>query len=164
MEKGVSTLNLGAGNRPLDGAVNHDRRKHRVEIDIAWDLNKLPWPWEDGEFDWVHAMSVLEHLDIDLLQSIDECWRILVSGGRLRVRVPYWRHETCWRDPTHRRGYTMDTFDIFDPTTKAGREYDFYTVCKWEVVERRYIYLSYDTSSIASSLEVVMRRVDEPLD
>ena len=143
-------LNLGAGNRIIENAVNHDLRKHRPEIDVAHDLNRLPWPWEDGKFEKVRAMSVLEHLDADLLASIDECWRILVPGGVLHIRVPYWRHETCWRDPTHRRGYTMETFDIFDPTTKVGQEYGFYTTCKWRIVEKRYIYRNDETSSIAS--------------
>jgi len=150
-------LNLGAGGRPIKGFVNHDRRKHSAEIDIVWDLNELPWPWGDTEFDEIHAMSVLEHLDIDLVQSIDECWRILAEGGTLRIRVPYWRHELCWSDPTHRRGYTMDTFDFFDPNTKAGRECVFYTDRKWEVLERQYIY--YDTTSIASSVEAIMRKI-----
>lgn len=153
-------LNLGAGNRPIEGFVNHDCWKHSAEIDIAWDLNKLPWPWNGGEFSEIHAMSVLEHLNIDLLQSIDECWRILASGGTLCVRVPYWRHETCWRDPTHRRGYTIATFDLFDPSTKAGIDYGFYTECKWEIVECRYIYLKDDTTSIASSVEAVMRKIE----
>jgi len=53
----------------------------------------------------------------------------------------------------------MDTFDLFDPATVAGREYEFYTVYKWEIVERQYIHLDYDTSSIASSVEVVMRKL-----
>jgi len=159
----VNKLNLGAGNRPVEGFVNHGRRKHRDEIDIMWDLNELPWPWRDEEFGEIHAMSVLEHLNIDLLQSIDECWRILASGGMLRVRVPYWRHETCWRDPTHRRGYTMSTFDLFDPSTKAGTEYGFYTECKWKIIECQYIYLKDDFTSIASSVEAVMRKLDETM-
>lgn len=156
----VSKLNLGAGARPAVGFVNHDSRQHSEKIDVVWDLSELPWPWENGEFDEVRAMSVLEHLDVDLVQSVGECWRILVLGGTLHIRVPYWRHETCWRDPTHRRGYTMETFDFFDPSTKMGKEYGFYTIRKWEILERRYIYLKHDTTSIASSLEVVMRKLE----
>jgi len=51
----------------------------------------------------------------------------------------------------------MDTFDFFDPNTKAGRECVFYTDRKWEVLERQYIY--YDTTSIASSVEAIMRKI-----
>ena len=155
----TEVLNLGAGNRIVEGAINHDRRKHRPEIDVAWDLNRLPWPWKDGDFQHVRAMSVLEHLDVDLLTSLNECWRILAPGGTLHIRLPYWRHETCWRDPTHRRGYTMETFDIFDPTTQVGRDYGFYTPHKWHIVEKQYIHRADDTSSIASSLEAVMEKV-----
>ena len=157
----MSVLNLGCGNRPLKDATNHDRLKHRPEVAVAWDLNRLPWPWKDGEFDGIHAISVLEHLDIDLLASVNECWRILKPGGTLKCRVPYWRHETCWRDPTHRRGYTMETFDIFDVTTNIGKPtaYGFYTDRKWKITHREYIYMAADLTSIASSLEVVMEKI-----
>ena len=156
-------LNLGAGNRPVEGFVNHDRQKYSDTIDVTWDLNKLPWPWDDGEAEEIHAMSVLEHLDIDLMQSIDECWRILASGGTLRIRLPYWRHENCWSDPTHRRGYALEIFDFFDPSTKVGSEYGFYTEREWQVMECRYIYREDETTSIASSVEAIMRKLDEKL-
>jgi SAM-dependent methyltransferase len=129
-----------------------------MEIDVAWDLNKVPWPWGDGDFDEIHAMSVLEHLDIDLVQSIDECWRILAPGGTLRVRLPYWQHELTWRDPTHRRGYTMSTFDLFDPSTTMGAEYGFYTERKWKIMEREYIYFK-DDALTPSSVEATMRKL-----
>ena len=35
----MRVLNLGAGNRIVKGATNHDRYRHREEIDIAHDLN-----------------------------------------------------------------------------------------------------------------------------
>jgi len=55
----VDILNLGAGNKPREGAINHDLRQHRPEIDVAWDLNDLPWPWEAEQFDFIVARAVL---------------------------------------------------------------------------------------------------------
>ena len=124
-------LNLGAGNRIVPNAVNHDLRLHRLEIDIAWDLNNLPWPWEDGAFDHIIAWSVLEHLDIDLLTAMDECWRILDDRGTAEIKLPYWKHERAYNDPTHRRAYGRGIFNQLDPNTRRGQEYDFYTDRKW---------------------------------
>lgn len=131
----MTILNLGAGNDVMEGAINHDITLHRPEIDIAWDLNKMPWPWLDGTFDLVVAKSVLEHLDHDLLRCMDEVWRVLKPGGRLYVKLPFWNCDVTWSDPTHRRGYGMHIFDQFDPDTERGKEYHFYTPRKWKIVK-----------------------------
>lgn len=128
-------LNLGCGRVPLKGAINHDIERHSSHVDVVHDLNVLPWPWNDEAFDMVVSRSVFEHLDIDLLASMDETWRILKPDGIAVVKVPYWRHDRCWDDPTHRRGYTIRAFNWFDPTTPEGKKYRFYTPRKWRIVK-----------------------------
>lgn len=128
-------LNLGAGNRLIKGAINHDRIRRRSEIDVAWDLNVLPWPWETQSFDRIVASSVFEHLKIDLVTVLDECWRILRPKGTLRVKVPHWQHDNAYADPTHRWRYSLRCFDVFNPQTKLGKELGFYTGHKWAFVK-----------------------------
>lgn len=149
----MDILNVGAGNKIVPGAVNHDRIQHRPEIDVAWDLNELPWPWEDNRFDFIAACAVLEHLRITLVDSMNECWRILRPGGHLHVKVPYWHHENSYQDPTHYWRYTLGTFDLFDPSTKYGHDYAFYTGRKWMLVRRPR--LNQQHSSIIALLQVV---------
>jgi len=132
----MRALNLGAGNHIWKGAVNHDLHKHRPEIDITHDLNVLPWPWPDGSFDAIGASSVFEHLQIDLVQALDECWRILRAEGTIRVKVPYWKHDNCYADPTHRWRYSLRSFNVFNPDTKLGKELGFYTARKWSFAKR----------------------------
>ncbi len=146
------TLNLGAGNHIWKGAVNHDLRKHRAEIDVAHDLNDVPWPWGDDSFDQIGASSVFEHLIIDLVTALDECWRILRPAGTLRVKVPYWNHDNAYADPTHRWQYSLRAFNVFDPRTKLGKELNFYTDRKWRVVGGPK--LNDQRSSIIATLEV----------
>ena len=55
-------LNLGAGNDILDGFENHDITK-LPGIDVVFDLNQYPWPWNDDAFEEVVANDLLEHLD-----------------------------------------------------------------------------------------------------
>ena len=143
-------LNLGCGNKILD-AVNHDLHKHRAEVDVAWDLNMLPWPWADGEFDEVFAFSVLEHLDLDLLASMNEVWRVTRPGGRLTVKLPYWRAAISYADPTHRFTYDPQVFDTFDPGTERGKAYAFYTERKWRILKRTFV--NEEKTSFTTSLE-----------
>lgn len=130
-------LNLGCGNSPMKGAVNHDLRLDpaRPWVTVACDLNDLPWPWTDESFDTVVATSVLEHLDIDLLHSLDECWRILRPGGRVVLKVPYWDSDVAHQDVTHRWFFSLKSFDQFDPDRRRGRQYGFYTARHWRIVK-----------------------------
>lgn len=148
----MSTLNLGAGNRIIGDAVNHDVGKHRPEIAVAWDLNKLPWPWPDNSFDQIVARSVLEHLRINLVESLDECWRILRPGGQIFLKVPYWQSELAHHDPTHYWFFSVASLDQFDPDTPRGKTYSFYTMRKWKILEP--VVLNGAQSSIIAKMEV----------
>lgn len=130
-------LNLGAGNRIIGGAVNHDLVRHRREIDVVHDLNELPWPWEDEAFDKVAALSVLEHLRQSLLESMNEVWRITKPGGVAVVKLPHWKHNLSWEDLTHLHLVGPGIMDQLDPTTKRGHDYRFYTRRKWKIEKRR---------------------------
>ena len=145
-------LNLGAGNDIREGAVNHDRIRHRPEIEVAHDLNVLPWPWGDESFDVIVARAVLEHLRIDLLESVGECWRLLRPGGKLVMKLPYWQHRNSYIDPTHYWQFDLATVKIFDPETRYGRSYRFYTDRKWRIVEGPV--LNRVKSSILVTMEV----------
>ena len=131
----MDILNLGAGNKIIKGAVNHDRTAHRPEIDVAHDLNELPWPFEDNSFDQIAALAVFEHLDHDLVSSLNECWRILRPGGTVTVKLPYWNSDNSYRDPTHRWFFSLGAFDQFDPDTERGRAYAFYTPFEWKIIK-----------------------------
>lgn len=131
----MSILNLGAGNATRADAVNHDRVKHRPEISVAHDLNVRPWPWKDSTFDLVIAHSVLEHLALDLVESLDECWRILKPEGLLYVKGPYWKCDQAFSDPQHRWQWAPAVFDYFDPETESGKQYGYYTTRKWRIEE-----------------------------
>lgn len=132
----MKILNLGCGNRLIKGAVHHDRVKHRPEIDVVHDLNVLPWPFESASFDQIVALAVFEHLDIDLVASLNECHRILGPGGQLVIKLPMWNSENSYDDPTHRWFFTLRSLDQFCPETERGQQYSFYTPHKWRFVKR----------------------------
>ncbi len=127
-------LNLGAGLDIRDGYVNHDLTKHAAGIDVSHDLNVRPWPWADETFAEILAQSVLEHLQITLIESLDECHRILGAGGILSVKYPLYTSPFIHHDPTHRWFWSERVFDYFDPRTQYGKEYPYYTARKWHIV------------------------------
>src|SRR5262245_14131461 len=108
-------LHLGCGVRPEPGYVHHDRIKHAAHVDVAHDLNRLPWPWDDESASEILALDVLEHLKLDVAEWLGECWRILEPRGVLHRRLPAWDNPMSYRDPTHERVFQEDTFYFWDP-------------------------------------------------
>ncbi len=136
---GCKKLNLRCGNNPQSGGfVNHDFVLHRPEIDIVHNLNEIPWPWEDNSWDLVRAFHALEHLKIDLITSLNECWRILKPDGILNIQYPVvGKSPTIYDDPTHRWFWSEKSLDFVDPTTEYGERCDYYTDKKWKIRTKR---------------------------
>lgn len=151
----MKVLNLGAGNRLVKGAVNHDRTKHRPEITVTHDLNLLPWPWPDNEFNKIVALAVFEHLDIDLVASLNEAHRLLKPGGQLVIKLPLQSGANAYDDPTHRWFFTLRSLDQFCPETKRGKDYGFYTPHKWRYVKRPKANKA--RTSLWATLEVIKK-------
>ena len=108
----LARLNLGCGADIDPDMVNADIVA-LPGVDVVTDLDK-PWPWKDGSAGYIKASHVFEHL-ADPLLFMAEAWRVLVPGGLLDIRVPYWKHPFAFTDPTHRRFCTEMTWDYWVP-------------------------------------------------
>jgi hypothetical protein len=109
-------LNLGCGFFKLDGYLNVDA-SDVCEPDMVVDLNQLPWPFEDDEFQHIVAKDILEHLGNDKVSLVDivkEMYRVSENGAVWEVQVPHHRCDHAWDDPTHKRPITPGTFRLFD--------------------------------------------------
>lgn len=131
-------LNLGAGRSRKKGYINLDKTLYKG-IQVVHDLDVFPWPFEDQSFDTIVALDVFEHL-IYFTRTMDECWRLLIPEGILIIQGPLagsWSH---YHDPTHRRGFLPDSFEMFDRSTYRGRKYQ-YGVGDWRTIEAQEITL-----------------------
>lgn len=94
-------LYLGAGAKRLDGYIHVDVEPGEG-IDLVYDLNRRPWPWDDDSAEIVVAEDLVEHLAITLIEFCEEAWRVLAPGGELFIRTPHHSGDSSWIDPTHR--------------------------------------------------------------
>ena len=134
----MRVLDIGCGKNKQPGAVGMDKVA-LPGVDVVHDLERIPWPFPDHAFDVVHASHVLEHLR-DLLPVMDEIHRVLKPAGTLVVRVPYYRHETAFRDPTHYRFFTEQSFDYFAPDGETRYGLNYYSAGRYRVVSMSYGY------------------------
>ena len=103
-------LNIGCGRMILGGYINVDAYG---DPDVKWDLNIIPWPFEDNSVDGILAAHIFEHLT-NWWGAFGECARILKPGGQLNFRVPHISSSTA-------TGY-RDHINVFGPESFHGIE------------------------------------------
>lgn len=121
----------------MQEALNHDRTVHSSWVDMAWDLEKVPWPWDDDEWEEVWAFDLIEHLRLETNEFLDEAWRIIQHGGSLQLRVPSFDNHLSFRDPTHRRVYHPESFFYWDPEHHLWNDFGryYWDSQRWWTVE-----------------------------
>ncbi len=113
----MKKLNLGCGIDYKEGYVNVDFHSH-INIDVRHDLNQIPYPFKDQEFDHILASHVLEHLDKPFI-IMTELHRILKVGGTLHIKVPHFSRGFTHSE--HKAGFDVTFPYYFNPDfTKSG--------------------------------------------
>jgi len=119
---GKSVLDIGCGRKKLPGAVGLDQAR-LPEVDVVANLNET-LPFQNNQFDAVHADQVLEHVK-NLVGLVYEVYRILKPGGIFLAHVPYFRSSWAHIDPTHVRCFTINSMDYFVKGTYCYEGYRF---------------------------------------
>jgi len=118
--KAPHKLNLGCGFMKFPGWVNVDALEN-CKPDVVWDLNKVPWPFDDNSFDGILANHVFEHLD-EWWDALKECARILKVGGVLDIRVPDESSSSAGTYRDHKHIITFHSFfGIINGVVKLDR-------------------------------------------
>lgn len=112
----MKKLNLGCGNFKKEGYINVDIDE-RVQPDMIVNLEKIPYPFPDNEFDLIEADHVLEHLE-NPFAVMKEIHRIARNGARVIIRVPHFSRGFTHAD--HKRGFDVTFPFYFDPNFKGG--------------------------------------------
>lgn len=107
--------------------------------DVVWDLEKLPLPFADDEFDEIHAYEVLEHTGqqgdyVFFFAQFTEFWRILKPGGVLIGSSPSRNSPWAWGDPSHKRIIQAENFVFLDQAEYIRQ------IGKTPMSDFRYIY------------------------
>ena len=132
MQKNNLKLNLGCGQRKIDGFIGVDSNLN-VTADIAHDLNKFPYPFADNSVDEIIMDHVLEHLN-DPIKIIIELYRISKDGAKIKIKAP---HFSCnWLHPGHKSAISTMLFDYFNPESN-----DYYGRCNFKVLKKELHWL-----------------------
>ncbi len=86
---------------------------------VVWDLENLPYPFADEQFDEIHAYEVLEHTGTQgdwkfFFAQWAEFWRMLKPGGYFCGSCPLPTSVWAWADPSHKRIIAPETLTFLD--------------------------------------------------
>jgi ubiquinone/menaquinone biosynthesis C-methylase UbiE len=96
-------------------------------VDIIWDLEQFPYPFEDNSVDEIYCSEYIEHAS-DLIMFMEELYRIMKPNTTGIITGPYWSHVNTWRDPTHKRGMADWTLYFFNKEWRENNGKDCYKI------------------------------------
>ncbi len=140
----IEVLNLGSGKDVIEEAINLDIVPLEG-VDVVWDINKSPWPFEDNTFETIICNHILEHTD-NLVKVVEEIHRVGKPEGLVKIRSPYFVSPVYYQDPTHKQKFNYDTFRYFS----NDAEFSYYSGARFEVVKRRLLFLSTNAKFLSS--------------
>src|SRR5215470_15281081 len=119
---GARVLDIGCGTNKIPGAIGMDVNP-RSAADVIHDLDDMPYPFVDNQFDEVIGRHVIEHVR-DPMAVVTELHRITRPGGLIKIVTPHWTNPDFATDLTHRNHINSYSFR----NLIEGREvFSFYT-------------------------------------
>jgi len=135
LPRGKLRLNIGCGADVYPGYDGVDIVAG-PSVKYVQDLGSFPWAFEDSSVEDILMHNVLEHLH-DTVKVMEELHRILVPGGTVLIKVPYYNSYGAATDPTHVRQFSEDTMNYFTPDgTMHLSEYNYYSKARFLIRSR----------------------------
>lgn len=120
-------LDLGCGKNKYPGAIGLDMNPG-VNPDIVFEFKDRDLlPLEDNSFDEVHMKDFIEHVD-DISWLLSEVHRVSRPDSKVYIRFPHYSHKSAYSDVTHTKRLGVQILDHFDPSTKCGEKFSYYTL------------------------------------
>ena len=143
-------LDVGCGDNKFPNSVGMDKRELN-NIDIIHDIEQIPWPVLTGNFDEVRMSHVMEHMKHWLVIDImNELWRVLKIGGKLKLIMPIAGSVAFYSDPTHIKSWNVHTVSYFDINNNFWK---IYSPKPWKVIKNSVNYKEY--------LEIILEKIDD---
>jgi SAM-dependent methyltransferase len=130
-------LDIGCGTNKVPGAIGMDVNP-RTAADVIHDLDDLPYPFADDEFDEVIGRHVIEHVH-DPMAVMSELHRITRAGGIVKLVAPHWTNPDFATDLTHRNHLNSYSFRNL---TDDRAVFPFYTDVRFRQLQVRVTVLN----------------------
>lgn len=147
-------LDIACGQNKQEGFIGMDIAKCKG-VDIVQNVLHYPWPIESGSVEEAFCSHFIEHIPFaywnkgnkyslvpESNQSVEafckffeEVYRVLKSGGSIKLIAPYYSSMRAWQDPTHRRAICDASFFYLSKKWREEQRLDHYNLtCDFDCV------------------------------
>ncbi len=132
----MKTLELCCGGRKYKpDSVGVDINLDSV-ADVIWNLEEVPWPFKNDEFEEVLCFHAFEHFQ-NRLTAMEEIHRVSKNGALLHISGPHFSSVTFYSDITHQFPFSWRMFDFILEESKIDRHY---TNVRYRLITRRITF------------------------
>jgi SAM-dependent methyltransferase len=136
-KSGARVLDIGCGTNKIPGAIGMDVNPLSA-ADIVHDLDDVPYPFTDNQFDEVVGRHVIEHVR-DPMAVMSELHRITRHGGLIKLVAPHWTNPDFATDLTHRNHLNSYSFRNM---IEGHEVFPFYTEARFRQRKTRVTLLN----------------------
>ena len=112
--------------------------------DVTHDLNKLPLPFKDNEFNEILASHIIEHtIPWQIVDLMNELHRISKKSSKITIFVPHFSNSAALTHLTHYKAFSSGTLNFICDNIKEWEKYikgKFNLVLSKVTIPRRYIF------------------------
>lgn len=127
----ATKLDVGCGSHKKEGYTGIDKKKlDGVDVVLDLEIDTLPFP--DSSVETIYCNHALEHVT-NLIHVMNEFHRVLIHDGLLEIGVPsigtydksgkFILGGGAFRDPTHVRYFTQDSFYYWVENYMSNSDY-----------------------------------------
>lgn len=107
-------------NLKIQFGCGFNKRKGYLNCDISSKVNpdkiinlERKLPFKDNSVNEIVMEHVLEHIK-NIFPLLEEIYRICKNNALIKIKVPYFSHESAFSTMTHIRFFTYTSFDFLD--------------------------------------------------
>jgi hypothetical protein len=123
---GPLKLDLGCGQSKQEGFTGVDIVK-MDGVDVVADLFTFPWPFDDDSVEEVFASHFIEHVP-DLPATMNELYRVMKDGAKVRFVHPYLKSDRAFQDPTHKQFLSEAAWPYYARDWREINKLDHYPI------------------------------------
>ena len=135
-------LEVGCGDRKRSNCLGMDIIK-LPGVDIVHDMNIVPWPLDDNQFEEIIFDDVLEHSK-NLMGILSEVYRVSKNGAIIKISTPHFSSDNMFSDPTHTIFFSSRSFNYFDKSLSYKHSFYLKEV-NFKIIERHLSFREYFT-------------------
>ena len=129
-------LDIGCSHYKKPGFIGVDILPGK-DVDIVCSVENLIFAFPPGSVDEVYSRYMLEHVD-GYFRALSEIYRVCKPGAKVTFILPHFSNHDYHGDPTHKRAFSLSSFNFIDSTRANGCDREYLTGVDFRIMSVKF--------------------------